>query len=293
MWDQIADHISQVTDEPFKISNRRSVSGGCINQGYRLSDGSRDYFVKLNQASQVAMFEAESLGVQQMYSTKTIRVPQAICWGTANGSAYIVLEWIELGGGSNRSAMTEMGRKLAQLHQWKPSQDYPGYSQFGWDINNTIGSTPQMNTWTENWTEFWIEHRISYQLKLAKKRGKSFSQAGKLLDKIPELLANHQPKPSLVHGDLWGGNASVTSEGEPIIFDPAAYFGDREVDIAMTEVFGGFSAAFYQGYQEIWPLEPGYERRKTLYNLYHILNHFNLFGGGYASQAERMMQQLL
>jgi fructosamine-3-kinase len=240
MWDQIADHISQVTDEPFKISNRRSVSGGCINQGYRLSDGSRDYFVKLNQASQVAMFEAESLGVQQMYSTKTIRVPQAICWGTANGSAYIVLEWIELGGGSNRSAMTEMGRKLAQLHQWKPSQDYPGYSQFGWDINNTIGSTPQMNTWTENWTEFWIEHRISYQLKLAKKRGKSFSQAGKLLDKIPELLANHQPKPSLVHGDLWGGNASVTSEGEPIIFDPAAYFGDREVDIAMTEVFGGF-----------------------------------------------------
>jgi fructosamine-3-kinase len=293
MWDQIADHIFQVTGEAFQINDRRSVGGGCINQGYCLSDGYRDYFVKLNQASQVAMFEAESLGVQQMWETKTIRVPQVICWGTAENSAYIVLEWMELGGGSNRSAMLEMGRKLALLHQWQPSQDYPGYSQFGWDINNTIGSTPQINTWTENWTEFWIEHRIRYQLKLAKRRGKTFSQAGHLLDKIPELLANHHPKPALVHGDLWGGNASVTSKGEPVIFDPAAYFGDREVDIAMTELFGGFSAAFYQGYQEVLPLDPGYERRKNLYNLYHILNHFNLFGGGYASQAERMMQQLL
>ncbi|MGB3534310.1 MAG: fructosamine kinase family protein [Microcoleaceae cyanobacterium] len=293
MWDKIANHISQVTGESFKISDRRSVSGGCINQGYRLSNGSRHYFVKLNQASQVAMFEAEMLGVQQMYSTQTIRVPQPLCWGTAEKSAYIVLEWIEMGGGSNRSAMAEMGRQLAQMHQWQPDKEYPGYSQFGWDINNTIGSTPQINTWTENWIEFWIEYRINYQLKLAQKRGKNFNQAERLLNKIPEILADYNPKPSLVHGDLWGGNASVTSDGEPVIFDPAAYFGDREVDIAMTELFGSFSATFYQGYQEVWPLEPGYERRKTLYNLYHILNHFNLFGGGYASQAERMIQQLL
>jgi fructosamine-3-kinase len=293
MWDQIANHIAQVSGENFIIKERHSVSGGCINQGYCLSDGDRQYFVKLNQASQVAMFEAEMLGVQQMWNTQTIRVPKPLCWGTADNSAYIVLEWIEMAGGSGRSAQLEMGRQLAQMHQWQPPQDYPGYSQFGWDINNTIGSTPQINTWTEDWTQFWREHRIGYQLKLAKKRGKTFHQAEHLLEKIPEILANHQPQPSLVHGDLWGGNASVTSEGEPVIFDPAAYFGDREVDIAMTELFGGFSAAFYQGYQEVWPLESGYERRKTLYNLYHILNHFNLFGGGYASQAERIMQQLL
>ena len=293
MWDKIANHISQIIEADFIIKDRRSVSGGCINQGYRLTDGSRDYFVKLNQASLVAMFEAEMLGVQQMYSTQTIRVPQPLCYGIAENSAYIVLEWLEMGGGSNRLAMVEMGRKLAQLHQWQPDQDDPGYSQFGWEINNTIGSTPQINTWTENWTEFWIEHRIKYQLKLAKKRGKTFNQAEQLINKIPEILENYYPKPSLVHGDLWGGNASVTADGEPVIFDPAAYFGDREVDIAMTELFGSFSAAFYQGYQEFWPLESGYERRKTLYNLYHILNHFNLFGGGYALQAERMMQQLL
>ena len=110
---------------------------------------------------------------------------------------------------------------------------------------------------------------------------------------ILELLAGHQPQPSLVHGDLWSGNASVTVDGEPIIFDPATYWGDREVDIAMTELFGGFPTTFYRGYNEAWPLDDGYKQRKTLYNLYHVLNHFNLFGGGYASQAEKMIQQLL
>ncbi len=293
MWNQIVDHIEQVTKEPFQIRDRRSVSGGCINQGYRLSDGSRSYFVKLNQASQVAMFEAEALGVEQIWDTQTIRVPQPICWGIAEGSAYIVLEWIEMGGGSQGSAMVEMGRKLAILHQWTPPKNHPGSHQFGWEMNNTIGSTPQMNPWTRDWITFWRDHRIGYQLKSAKRRGGRFNQAEDLLDKIPEILANYQPKPSLVHGDLWGGNASVTTAGEPVIFDPATYFGDREVDLAMTELFGGFSPAFYQGYQEVWPLESGYERRKILYNLYHILNHFNLFGGGYDAQAEIMIQQLL
>ncbi len=117
-------------------------------------------------------------------------------------------------------------------------------------------------------------------------------QQEKLLAAIPELLA-HQVQPSLVHGDLWGGNAGCTASGEPVIFDPATYFGDREVDIAMTELFGGFPAAFYKGYNEVFPLDAGYEQRKTLYNLYHILNHFNLFGGSYASQANRMIDQIL
>ncbi len=293
MWDQIAQHISKVTGDKFQVTDCRSVGGGCINQGYRLTNVSQNYFVKLNRASEVAMFEAEALGVQQMWETQTIRVPQPICWGTAGNSAYIVLEWIDLGGKSSSDALKEMGRKLAHLHQWTPTKDYPGYHQFGWEINNTIGSTPQVNTWTENWAEFWTQHRIGYQIKLAKRRGGSFNQAEQLMEKIPDLLAEHQPKPSLVHGDLWGGNASVTSDGEPVIFDPATYYGDREVDLAMTELFGGFSATFYQGYNEVFPLNPGYERRKNLYNLYHILNHFNLFGGGYESQANRIIQQLV
>ncbi|MGL5083388.1 MAG: fructosamine kinase family protein [Microcoleaceae cyanobacterium] len=293
MWDQIAEQITQATGKKFEVKDRQSVGGGCINQGYRLSDHSINYFVKLNQASHVAMFEAEALGIQQMWNTQTIQVPRPICWGIAGSSAYIVMSWLEIGGRTGSQEMAEMGHKLALMHQWRAPKFYPGWHQFGWEINNTVGSTPQINTWTEHWADFWEEHRIGYQFRLAKRQGGSFEQAEELLRRIPELLANHQPQPSLVHGDLWGGNAAVTLTGEPVIFDPATYFGDREVDIAMTELFGGFSPEFYEGYNKVWPLEPGYKHRKILYNLYHILNHFNLFGGGYGSQANQMIRQLL
>lgn len=286
MWTEIDAHISQVTGEKFLNDQRRSVGGGCINQGYAVSDGERTYFIKLNQASQVAMFEAEALGLKQMLATATIRVPKPICWGTASNSSYIVLEWLEMGGG-NTHFWEEMGRKLGAMHKATSQQG------FGWDINNTIGSTPQINTWTADWAEFYTQHRLGYQFQLARRRGGNFPQQEKLLAAIPELLANHQVQPSLVHGDLWGGNAGCTASGEPVIFDPATYFGDREVDIAMTELFGGFPGGFYRGYNEVFPLDPGYEKRKTLYNLYHILNHFNLFGGGYGSQANRMIEKIL
>jgi fructosamine-3-kinase len=304
MWDKIAAHISETTGETFSLDHRHSVSGGCINQGYSISSSSRTYFAKINQASQIAMFEAEALGLQQMRATQTIRVPEPICWGTEGNSAYIVLEWLDLGSRGGERAWEEMGRKLAVMHKYTPpnppllrggkepnSTLLPGV--FGWDINNTIGSTVQINNWTGNWAEFWAEHRIGYQLKLAKRRGGHFPQGERLLEMIPELLAGYEPQPSLVHGDLWGGNAGVTSAGEPVIFDPATYFGDREVDIAMTELFGGFPALFYRGYNQVWQLDGGYERRKSLYNLYHILNHFNLFGGSYESQANQMINRVL
>ena len=300
MWTTIAAHITQATGHEFQISEQRSVGGGCINQGYALQGYQKGnanpdpssspiactYFVKLNQAAQVAMFEAEALGLQQMRVQPTIRVPEPMCWGVAENSAYIVLEWIELGRG-DRSAWQAMGHQLAAMHQVTSA------AGFGWDRSNTIGSTPQINPWTKDWAEFFAEHRIGYQLKLAQRRGGRFPQQERLLAAIPELLASHQPQPALVHGDLWSGNVAVTEAGEPVIFDPATYFGDREVDIAMTELFGGFPPEFYQGYNQAWPLDPGYEQRKTLYNLYHILNHFNLFGGSYESQANRMIQQIL
>lgn len=286
MWTQIDAHISQVTGEKFQSQQRRSVGGGCINQGYAVSNGEITYFVKLNQAFQVAMFEAEALGLEQMLATASIRVPKPICWGTADNSSYIVLEWLELSSGNSNSS-EEMGRKLATMHKASSSQG------FGWKINNTIGFTPQINTWTADWAEFYIKHRLDYQFQLARRRGGNFPKEDKLLAAIPELLADHQVQPSLVHGDLWGGNAGCTASGEPVIFDPATYFADREVDIAMTELFGGFPAAFYKGYNEVFPLDAGYEQRKTLYNLYHILNHFNLFGSSYDSQANRMIDQIL
>ena len=304
MWDKIAAHISETTGETFSLDNRHSVSGGCINQGYSISSCSRTYFAKINQASQIAMFQAEAFDLQQMRATQTIRVPEPMCYGTEGNSAYIVLEWLDLGSRGGERAWEEMGRKLAAMHKYTPpnppllrGREEPNSTLlrgvFGWDINNTIGSTVQINNWTVNWAEFWAERRIGYQLKLARRRGGHFPQGERLLEVIPELLAGHEPQPSLVHGDLWGGNAGVTSAGEPVIFDPAAYFGDREVDIAMTELFGGFPAEFYRGYNQVWPLDLGYEKRKTLYNLYHILNHFNLFGGSYASQANQMINRIL
>jgi len=287
IWDAIAANITQATGKKFEIANSRSVAGGCINQGNAITDGKRTFFVKLNRAADVEMFAAEALGVQQMWDTQTIRVPQPICWGTAENSAYLVLEWLDLRGGSTAGAWSQMGCKLAEMHRRGTAK------QFGWDRNNTIGSTPQINHWTSDWATFFAEHRIGYQLRLAARQGMHFNGGERLIEKIPELLAGYDPQPSLVHGDLWGGNASVTSEGEPVIFDPATYYGDREVDIAMTELFGGFPREFYRGYHEAWAIDPGYERRKPLYNLYHLLNHFNLFGGGYAGQAERTIQQLL
>ncbi|TAG14984.1 MAG: fructosamine kinase family protein, partial [Oscillatoriales cyanobacterium] len=257
MWHKIAAHISQATGDTFSIDNRRSVSGGCINQGYAINSSTRTYFAKINQASQVAMFETEALGLQQMAQTQTIRLPQPICWGTEGNSAYIVLEWLDLRSGGSEIAWAQMGRKLAQMHKYTPPSppllrggeevDYALLRGcFGWSVNNAIGSTPQINNWTADWAEFWAEHRIGYQLQLARRRGGNFSRGETLLAAIPKLLEGYKPQPSLVHGDLWGGNASVTAAGEPVIFDPATYWGDREVDIAMTELFGGFSPAFYR-----------------------------------------------
>jgi fructosamine-3-kinase len=286
LWTEIDTHISDVTGEKFRSTQHLSVSGGCINQGYAVSDGKLTYFVKLNQASHVAMFEAETLGLQQMYATDSIRVPKPLCWGITGNSSYIVLEWLQMGGGNNKS-WQQMGHNLAAMHKATSEKG------FGWDRNNTIGSTPQINPWSDDWAEFYRQHRLNYQFQLARRRGGNFPHQEQLLAAIPELLAGHEVQPSLVHGDLWGGNAGCTVDGEPVIFDPATYYGDREVDIAMTELFGGFPAAFYQGYEEVFPLDHGYERRKTLYNLYHVLNHFNLFGGGYGSQANRMIEQIL
>lgn len=286
MWTQIAEHISQATGKEFEIENRRSVSGGCINQGYAVTGSDSTYFVKINRASHVEMFAAEALGLQQMLATRTIRLPRPICWGMVERASYIVLEWLEFGRGTAQS-WEAMGRQLAAMHRAQ------GPAQFGWERNNTIGSTPQVNVWTANWADFFAEHRIGYQLQLARRRGGNFPDASEVVEAVREALAARHLQPSLVHGDLWSGNVAVTVAGEPVILDPATYYGDREVDVAMTELFGGFPAAFYRGYNATLPLAEGYQQRKTIYNLYHILNHFNLFGGGYSSQANQMLRQIL
>ena len=166
--------------------------------------------------------------------------------------------------------------------------------RFGWERDNTIGATHQANAWREDWITFWREQRLGFQLELVGRHGYTGLQrhGERLLDRF-QVLIDHDPLPSLLHGDLWGGNISYDNTGEPVIFDPAVYYGDHKADLAMTELFGGFGSDFYAAYRAAWPLDAGYPTRKMLYNLYHILNHTNLFGGGYAGQAQGMIERLL
>jgi fructosamine-3-kinase len=284
MWDEIAIAISQATGERFISDRRQAQSGGCINQATRISDGRRQFFVKSNTAHYLDVVVAEAIALKQMYATQTIRVPQPICWGIANDVAYLVMENLDLGGHQNWEAM---GQNLAAMHRVTSDRG------FGWERNNVIGATPQINNWTHSWLDFWIEYRLAFQFNLAKRKGwRSNIPEEKVYKALSRFFGDYQPQPSMVHGDLWGGNAAFV-DGEPVIFDPALYFGDREVDLAMTELFGGFPSQFYRAYQVAYPLDSGYQQRKTLYNLYHILNHFNLFGGGYGSQANRMIETIV
>lgn len=284
-WSAVEKAISQATGESFLIDERVPVGGGCINSAFRLTGEGQSYFVKVNDGHMRHMFDAEYAGLLELHNAQAIRVPQPIVVGESKGQAWLVLENMELGhGGNSRMA----GEQLALMHRHQAQQ-------YGWSIDNTIGSTLQINHQEDEWVRFWSEYRLGFQLELAVRNGFAGhlqQQGEKLLEGI-HLLMDHDPVPSLLHGDLWGGNIGYQSDGTPVIYDPAVYYGDREADIAMTELFGGFGADFYAAYNAVWPLDSGYAVRKTLYNLYHILNHANMFGGGYAGQAQGMIDRLL
>jgi len=262
------------------------LGGGTFGGTWRLESGSDRWFVKTQAASRLAMLEAEADGLRELSHAEAIRVPKPVVCASASACAFLVLEWLEFGGGGRDAAL---GSVLAQLH--RVTSD--GY---GWMRNNTIGATPQDNAWSDDWAKFFRDRRIAPQVSLAARNGsgRRVQRDGeKLLAAIPQLLSGHAPAASLLHGDLWSGNATRLASGEPVIYDPAVYFGDREADVAMTELFGGFGPDFYAAYRAASPIDAGYRVRRTLYNLYHVLNHFNLFGGGYGNQAHTMIAQLL
>ncbi len=287
-WDLIAQQITAHSGQPFRIQSTTAIGGGCINQAFKVSDENHSWFIKLNSVSRLAMLAAEKTSLLAIAETGAIRVPQPLCIGTTRLHSYLVLEYIDFN--AHQSAGDEaFGIKLANMHGHK------GHC-YGWSEDNTIGSTPQINTEMHDWCDFWREHRLGFQLRLAAVNGYQgrLQQRGeKLLACLNEIFADYRPEPSLLHGDLWSGNYACSAAGDVVIFDPASYFGDREADLAMTELFGGFSSRFYQAYQATWPLTEGYPVRKQLYNLYHILNHLNLFGEGYLGQAEAMTDRLL
>jgi fructosamine-3-kinase len=286
LWEDIAAAIGAATGTRATLRQQGAVGGGCINQALRVQYGAMTWFVKLSTASRESMFAAEARGLQELRSSNTLRVPEVLCWGSNAESAWLVMENLEFGGRSDPAAL---GEGLAAMHRTIRQQ-------FGWEYDNTIGSTPQINTPAADWIEFWRERRLRFQLQLAAHHGhggRLQSQGEKLLDEFPVLFAGYAPQASLLHGDLWSGNYAFTRDGAPAIFDPAVYYGDREADLAMTELFGGFGADFYAAYRAHYPLDAGYAVRKTLYNLYHILNHLNMFGGGYHAQAQGMLDSLL
>lgn len=285
-WNLVEQSISEAIGEPFSINDHQGTSGGCINESWIITGEKHEFFIKCNRPERLDMFIAEAEGLNALASTETIRVPQPVCWGSGEDRAYIVMESIRMHGAEDAR---QFGQQLAQMHLARQAQ-------FGWHRGNTIGSTAQVNGWQDSWIEFWRHQRLGYQLILAKHKGIApvVIDKGELVkDKFPALFTGREVKPSPLHGDLWSGNWSSDAAGNAVIFDPAFYYGDHEADLAMMELFGSPGHGFQAAYREVFPIDPGYPVRRDLYNLYHVLNHFNLFGGGYAGQAERLMDKLL
>ena len=284
----VAQEITALTGTACASAPERSIGGGSINHCYYWRAGSSAMFVKLAASASQPAFAAEADGLRELRRARALRVPEVLATGIAGSTAFLALEWIEPGAADD-ACERRLGEGLAALHSVT-------VARYGWWRDNTIGRTPQANDWSEDWVEFFRERRLRPQLALAARHGLAAQLAEpgeRLLAALPALLAGHAPRGSLLHGDLWGGNWLTSAAGEPVLVDPAVYYGDRETDLAMTRLFGGFGAAFYRAYQSAAPLPAGAALRAQLYNLYHVLNHANLFGGGYARQARDLIERLL
>lgn len=278
----IETQINQIllTDATYKWT---SVSGGSINNAYKLSSGELNYFVKTNTISVFENgFKEEVLGLEFLNKNEAL-VPKIIAEGRFKNAIYLVLDWIETG---NKTSVfwNNFAEQLANLHQHKSHQ-------FGLDYSNFMGQLPQKNTFFDDFIEFFIENRLKPQVVLAFNNGllqkKHLQQFQYLYKQLPSIFPKE--KPCAVHGDLWSGNFMNTIQQKAVLIDPAVYYGHREVDLAMSTLFGGFSYQFYQTYNEIYPLAIGFDNRKEFYNLYPLLIHLNLFGSSYLSSITRII----
>ena len=287
-WQGVADEITRATGRRFTATAVDRVGGGCIHDGYLLSGVRDGYFVKTNDEAALALFICEADGLTELASPGVLGVPRPVCYGVCDCRAFLAMESINIGEATERG-WALLGEGLARLHQT------PG-PQHGWRRDNFIGATPQPNGWSPDWVEFLRSRRLGHQLKLAAENGfraRLQSTGERLLARLGVFFSDYRPQPSLLHGDLWSGNCVIDIHGNPFIFDPAVHYGDRESDIAMTELFGGFAPSFYAAYNGVAPLDAGYSRRRWIYRLYHVLNHANLFGGGYPARAQSIIDRLL
>jgi protein-ribulosamine 3-kinase len=263
-------------------------AGGCINHGGKLNTSAGDLFLKWNDAEKfTGMFAAEAKGLKLLRDTHAIHVPEVVAVGGTGSWQFLLMEFIDEKPGAGRY-WADLGEQLALLHRHTASA-------FGLDHDNYIGSLAQLNTPAEKWVDFFITQRLDVQVKLAASNGKlrpeTIRQFESLYKKLPEILP--EEKPSLLHGDLWSGNLITNIKGGPCLIDPAAYYGNREAEIAFTRLFGGFAAEFYDVYNTAFALQPGHAERYNIYNLYPLMVHVNLFGGGYLSQVVSILKEIV
>ena len=265
-----------------KIKSISSISGGCISDAFKITiDNGTNFFLKYNLTASNDMFIKEANGLKELAKPNAIRIPEALCFD----EDYILLEYLSTGS-RKKNFFKEFGQSFAEMHKFTSDS-------FGFYEDNYIGSNPQINIPNakekNDWVSFYFNKRILFQLQLAEKLGNSTDALSKgiskLENKIDGIIGESTEKPSLLHGDLWSGNYMVDENGDAVLIDPAVYYGHREADLGMTKLFGGFSSEFYKAYNETFQLEDGYDYRENIYKLYHVLNHLNLFGGGYYSQA--------
>ena len=301
-WSAFAVTLSNSLNQTIHIKTAHALRGGDMHPAYQLQTSIGLLFLKIHHAQTLSMFQTEARSLKAIEQSKSIRCPKVLGVGLHNNEqAWLLLEHLTLRhNGDDFKRGCDLARMHQQVNQVNGTNSVQNHLQtiapFGWFEDNFIGVTPQKNHWHTDWITFYGEQRLRPQLELAQLRGapqKLYAKGMLLIENLPFWFDTYQPQASLLHGDLWGGNSAFSANGTPIVFDPASYYGDREIDIAMSELFNGFSKAFYQGYNCVFPLDSGYTKRTALYQLYPLLNHFNLFGEPYAQQAQQQIQALL
>jgi fructosamine-3-kinase len=278
--------LSQKTAKEISILKASSLSGGSINMAFRLETNAGNFFMKYNRAETYpGMFQQEARGLELLFKAGNIPVPEVIACGEAGKDTFIILEYIDSSGQAH-NFWTDFGRNLAALHRHSAEQ-------FGLDHDNYIGSLKQYNDQYDSWVDFYREQRLLVQIEMASQSGQLPSATRKSFDQLFKRLDNIFPEeaPSLIHGDLWSGNYMLNDRGQAAIIDPAVYYGFREMDIGMSQLFGGFDPEFYRAYHESWPMEPGWRERVDICNLYPLMVHVNLFGGGYLNSVESILKR--
>lgn len=284
MWQAVSRLLSEHLGSA-EIRERTELPGGEIHPAWRVSYGDSEVFVKCDTREMLPIFTAEADQLALLARSKTVRVPEVYGVGSDRDYSFLLLEYQPLKPLDAHGAHC-LGQQLARLHQWSEQP------QFGLDFDNHLSTTPQPNAWQRRWAEFFAEQRIGWQLQLAAEKGMTFGDIDEIIDVVYLRLQNHQPQPSLLHGDLWPANCAQAADG-PLLFDPACYWGDRECDLAMLPLYPELPAQIYDGYQSVWPLEAGFIERQPLYQLYYLLNRSNLFGGQHLVMAQRAIDNLL